>query len=195
MQTVIRVAIITAGLASGSIFASPAACASGNAPWCALTQLGEGAQAWDCHYGTVQECAPVVTAGNRAHAEPYYSAPPATASVPGNGTTNTTAGANRKSQKAVMATAIQTAVVVAGLAIGSIFGAAATHAASDAPWCAVVNLGMGDARWDCRYRSVEECVPHVIAGDRGSCSPNPHGSEFGGADSSKAASPTFLATS
>ena len=110
MQTVIRVAIITAGLASGSIFASPAACASGNAPWCALTQLGEGAQAWDCHYGTVQECAPVVTAGNRAHAEPYYSAPPATASVPGNGTTNTTAGANRKSQKAVMATAIQTAV-------------------------------------------------------------------------------------
>jgi len=101
MQTVIRVAIITAGLASGSIFASPAACASGDAPWCALTQLGEGAQAWDCHYGTVQECAPVVTAGNRAHAEPYYSAPPATASVPGNGTTNTTAGANRKSQKAV----------------------------------------------------------------------------------------------
>ena len=35
---------------------------------------------------------------------------------------------------------------------------------------------MGDARWDCRYRTVEECVPNVIAGDRGSCSPNPYGS-------------------
>jgi len=77
-----------------------------------------------------------------------------------------------------MAAAIQTAVVAAGLAVvGSIFSVAATHEASDAPWCAVVNLGMGDARWDCRYRSVEECVPHVIAGDRGSCSPTPHGSE------------------
>src|SRR5262249_29118029 len=39
--------------------------------------------------------------------------------------------------------AIQTAVVAAGLAVvGSIFSVAATHAASDAPWCAVVNLGM-----------------------------------------------------
>jgi hypothetical protein len=65
-----------------------------------------------------------------------------------------------------MATAIQTAIVAAGRAVGSIFGAAATHAASDAAWCAVVNLGGGDARWDWRYRSVEECVPHVIVGDR-----------------------------
>jgi hypothetical protein len=24
--------------------------------------------------------------------------------------------------------------------------------------CAVINLGMGDARWDCRYRTLEECV-------------------------------------
>jgi hypothetical protein len=103
MQTVIRVAIITAGLASGTIIAQPAARASGDAPRCALTQLGEGAQAWDCQYETVQECTPVVTAGNRGSCtpNPYYSPPPATASVPGNGTTSTTAGANRKSQKAV----------------------------------------------------------------------------------------------
>jgi len=51
-------------------FLPHAACASGDAPWCALTQLGEGAQAWDCHYGTVQECAPVVTAGNRGSYTP-----------------------------------------------------------------------------------------------------------------------------
>jgi hypothetical protein len=103
MQTVIRVVIITAGLASGSFFALPAARASGDAPWCAVTQLGEGDQAWDCQYETVQECAPAVRTGNRGSCtpNPYDSPPPAAASVPGNATTNTAAGANRKSQKAV----------------------------------------------------------------------------------------------
>jgi hypothetical protein len=27
--------------------------------------------------------------------------------------------------------------------------------------------------WDCHYRSVEECRPNVIAGNRGTCNPNP----------------------
>jgi hypothetical protein len=53
------------------------------------------------------------------------------------------------------------------------FGASASHASNDAPWRAVINLGMGDARLDCRYRTVEKCVPNFIAGDRGSCSPDP----------------------
>jgi hypothetical protein len=74
----------------------------------------------------------------------------------------------------MMRTAIKIAVVAAGLA-GSMFGASAGHASGDAPWCAVINLGIGDARWDCRYPTAEECAPNVIAGDRGSCSPNPHG--------------------
>jgi hypothetical protein len=43
----------------------------------------------------------------------------------------------------------------------------------DAPWCAVINLGMGDIAWDCRYRTVEQCVPNVIAGNRGFCNLNP----------------------
>jgi hypothetical protein len=71
-------------------------------------------------------------------------------------------------------TTIKIAIAGAGLAIGSMCSAS-IRASSDAPWCAVINLGMGDARWDCRYRTVEECVPNVVAGDRGSCSPNPHG--------------------
>lgn len=53
------------------------------------------------------------------------------------------------------------------------FGASASYAYGDAPWCAVMNLGTGDAVWDCEYRTVEECVPHVIAGNRGFCSLNP----------------------
>jgi hypothetical protein len=41
------------------------------------------------------------------------------------------------------------------------------------PWCAVVDVGFGDVIWDCHYRSVEECRPNVIAGNRGTCNPNP----------------------
>ena len=43
----------------------------------------------------------------------------------------------------------------------------------NAQWCAIQNLGAGDVVWDCQYRTVEECVPHVIAGNRGSCGINP----------------------
>jgi hypothetical protein len=38
------------------MFAVPAAHASGDAPWCTVSQIGEGAEAWDCQYETVQEC-------------------------------------------------------------------------------------------------------------------------------------------
>ena len=74
----------------------------------------------------------------------------------------------------IMRTAIKVAIAAAALAASFVFAAPAGHASNDAPWCAVINLGMGDARWDCRYRTVEECVPNVIGGDRGSCSPNPY---------------------
>jgi hypothetical protein len=41
---------------------------------------------------------------------------------------------------------------------------------------AVIEIGAGEGFWDCRYRTVEECVPNVLAGNRGTCSPNPYGS-------------------
>ncbi len=44
----------------------------------------------------------------------------------------------------------------------------------NAPWCAVVSVGTGAVEWDCEYRTVEECVPHVLAGNRGSCNVNPY---------------------
>ena len=46
-------------------------------------------------------------------------------------------------------------------------------AAREAPWCAVVGNGPGNAYWDCQYNSIEECRPNVIAGLRGFCNPNP----------------------
>ena len=62
-------------------------------------------------------------------------------------------------------------LAVAGLA----FSVCAAHAGTigNAPWCAVQNLGTGDVEWDCEFRTVEECVPHVIAGNRGFCNINP----------------------
>lgn len=44
---------------------------------------------------------------------------------------------------------------------------------NNAPWCAVLSMGDGDAHWDCTYRSIEECRPNVLAGNRGWCNPNP----------------------
>ena len=62
-------------------------------------------------------------------------------------------------------------LAVAGLA----FSVCAAHAGTigNAPWCAVQNLGAGDVVWDCEFRTVEECAPHVIAGNRGFCNINP----------------------
>ena len=64
---------------------------------------------------------------------------------------------------------------VATLAAALVFGlqpAAADYYA--APWCAVIAMGDGDMQWDCEYRSVEECRPNVLAGNRGWCNPNPY---------------------
>jgi len=41
------------------------------------------------------------------------------------------------------------------------------------PWCAVYNLGWGDAQWECDYDSIEACRPNILAGNRGFCNPNP----------------------
>jgi len=41
------------------------------------------------------------------------------------------------------------------------------------PWCAFINVGTGDVVEDCQYRTLEECVPNVLAGNRGTCNPNP----------------------
>ncbi len=47
------------------------------------------------------------------------------------------------------------------------------EAYGNAPWCAVVRIGLQDFQEDCSYWSVEACQPHVIAGNRGQCTPNP----------------------
>jgi hypothetical protein len=43
----------------------------------------------------------------------------------------------------------------------------------NAPWCAVVSIGSGSVIWDCQYYTFEECVPNVLAGNRGTCNLSP----------------------
>jgi hypothetical protein len=38
---------------------------AGNAPWCAVVNIGGGDVQWDCEYQTAAQCAPNVVAGNR----------------------------------------------------------------------------------------------------------------------------------
>ena len=37
-------------------------------------------------------------------------------------------------------------------------------AAGYAPWCAVSSMGRGGAYWDCRYATLDQCVPFVVRG-------------------------------
>jgi len=47
-------------------------------------------------------------------------------------------------------------------------------AKAQAPWCAVITVGEDSVIWDCRYRSLEECRPNGLAGNRGFCNPSPY---------------------
>ena len=63
--------------------------------------------------------------------------------------------------------------ILAGAVALLAFGSAQRAAAEgNAPWCAVLSMGYGNSVWDCRYSSIEQCRPNVLAGNRGFCSPN-----------------------
>lgn len=62
---------------------------------------------------------------------------------------------------------------IAILAVSAWFGTSSSRAYGDAPWCTVINIGPGTVYCDCQYRTIEECVPDVIGGNRGFCNLNP----------------------
>jgi hypothetical protein len=71
----------------------------------------------------------------------------------------------------VLATTAGVAVLYSNVTPSSAYG--------DRPWCAVVSVGAGGGVWDCRYRSIEECRPNVVAGNRGFCNWNPWYGRYG----------------
>ena len=72
-----------------------------------------------------------------------------------------------------MKTIIRLMLAVTAFAAAICFDIPASRASGDAPWCAVIDIGTGVVVWDCHYYSVEECVPNVLAGNRGFCNHNP----------------------
>lgn len=73
----------------------------------------------------------------------------------------------------MLKTAIRLMLAGTAFAAATCFEVPVSYAFGDAPWCAVIELGTGEVRWDCEYPSVEACVPHVLAGNRGFCNQNP----------------------
>jgi len=67
---------------------------------------------------------------------------------------------------------VSVAAILALLAISPTTAKAQYY--SSVPWCAVISLGAGDVHWECIYRSIDECRPNVLAGNRGFCNPNPY---------------------
>jgi hypothetical protein len=71
-----RIALPIAALAAVLCFtASPSRAGTyGDAPWCAVQNLGFGEQEWDCEYASAAACAPTVIAGNRGfcNRNPYF---------------------------------------------------------------------------------------------------------------------------
>jgi Protein of unknown function (DUF3551) len=48
------------------LFATPSRAGTiGNAPWCAVQNLGTGEMIWDCEFRSAEQCQPAVIAGNR----------------------------------------------------------------------------------------------------------------------------------
>ena len=63
---------IAAAAAVGFVGLQPAK--ASNAPWCAVTNYGNGSMYWDCQYSSIEQCRPNVLAGNRGwcNPNPYF---------------------------------------------------------------------------------------------------------------------------
>jgi hypothetical protein len=60
------------------------------------------------------------------------------------------------------------------ISVAALFSGVQSSAADEGPWCATVSLGKGAIASDCHYRTFEECLPNVLAGNRGFCGRNPY---------------------
>ena len=66
-------------------------------------------------------------------------------------------------------------ILLAAAALATIvtIGPRPAAAYGTAPWCAVFDTGWQNVVWDCRFRTLEACVPWILTGNRGFCDQNP----------------------
>jgi hypothetical protein len=69
---------------------------------------------------------------------------------------------------------MQFILVIAGLAAALLLDVRPSQAYQQGPWCAGTNRGSGTFVYNCSMQTLEQCIPEVIAGNRGFCSPNPY---------------------
>jgi hypothetical protein len=67
-------------------------------------------------------------------------------------------------------------ILVAAAALASVSLSPGHVEGAEAPWCAVITRGAGDAYWDCQYHSFDDCYRrgNILAGNRGFCNPSPY---------------------
>ena len=67
-------------------------------------------------------------------------------------------------------------ILVAAAALASVSFSPRHAEASNAPWCAVIEVTRGSVYWDCQYRSFEDCYRrgNILAGNRGFCNHSPY---------------------
>ena len=82
MKTNMRLALAVAVSTAALYFDVPTSRAFENAPWCAVTNKGNGNGYWDCHYRSFEECVPNVLSGNRGFCNPNPSWNALTSVVP-----------------------------------------------------------------------------------------------------------------
>ena len=83
MNTMKRITLAIAGAAAVLFAGIPSSQASyGDAPWCAVINVGTGEMYWDCQYQTFEQCAPNVIAGNRGFCNHNPTYVPAAAAPP-----------------------------------------------------------------------------------------------------------------
>ncbi len=78
----IMAAIVAAGAALLLHPSAGHAGSYGEAPWCAVQNLGAGDVVWDCEYQSLAQCQPQVIAGNRGFCNPNPRWQPAPAAMP-----------------------------------------------------------------------------------------------------------------
>jgi Protein of unknown function (DUF3551) len=79
MKTNAEFLFAAAALTAAMLGTAPARAQSfGEAPWCAVINMGTGTVVWDCEYQSIEQCQPEVLAGNRGfcNPNPRWTPPP-----------------------------------------------------------------------------------------------------------------------
>jgi hypothetical protein len=84
VKIVTKLMLATAAFVAATGVDIPVGHAFGEAPWCAVINIGTGEVYWDCQYRTFEACVPNVIAGNRGfcNVNPYGPGPGLAASRP-----------------------------------------------------------------------------------------------------------------